>query len=583
MRTINDPQQLRLIDVFQGVIGDGGWKLIREGWQGAFRQVVLKELPVLRLGDDLDEFLGRPSAELHAMCGLLLIRDFHNWTVPESHLAVLFRSDVQYALNLEPGFEISQRTIERYLARLQEDEGLAAELMSLVTDRLVQVLDLQVGKQRLDSTHVLSDMASFGRTRMMGVAIKRFLVQVRRRQAADFEALPEEFRTRYSRTDGRLFGEAKTTEARQHSRQQAAENLHWIIEHFANHPVIQEWPVYRQLVTIFGQQCEVVEEQIVVRKQTGGDIILNPSDPDATYCGHKGQGYQVQLSETCDPDNEQQLILAALPQTAVEHDSQAVEPMLDDLQSRGHLPDTLTCDCSYGSDENVLEAAARGVTLISPVPGSAKFDAEALGPQHFEMNAATHEVTACPAGHAPIDSSYNAESDRVAVTMPLATCQSCALKSRCPVLEKKDSAKLYFKMVEYRSGQRRQHEQTVEFKTNYAPRAGIESTNSGLKRRLGLGQLRVRGSPAVAPALLLKITGWNILRASGTAKLRALVCKMMAREGHGALFSAISWLTKAAHAISRVLLKLLRHAKTPKPCKFTVARSASKTPSLVAA
>lgn len=533
MRNVKDPRQGTLIDVFQGVIGKTGLRLIAEGWQGVFRHIILQELPVLRLGADLDEFLGRPSAELHAMCGLLLIREFRDWTVPEAHQAIVLHSDVQYALNLEPGYDISQRTLERYLARLQEDDGLAAELMRLVTDRLVRQMELNVSKQRLDSTHVYSDMASFGRTRLMGVAVKRFLAQVLRHHPADYAALPDEFRSRYEQSAQRLFGESKTTEARRQNQQQAAEDLQWIVGQFANHVVIQEWPTYLQLVKLFHQQCEVIEERIVVRKQTGGDVIQNPSDPDATYSGCKGQGYQVQLSETCHPDNEQQLILAALPQTAVEQDAQAMQPVLDDLSERGHLPNTMACDCGYGSDDNVQAAQALEVTLISPVPGGAEFDANAVGIEQFVMDPETHTVIACPAGHAPLKSTYNADSDRVAVTMPLVLCAGCPLAALCPAVMKKTSAKVYFTMNEHRAGQRRRHEQTSEFRTAYAPRAGIESTNSGLKRREGMGQLRVRGKPAVNAAILLKVAGWNILRASEAQKVRAYVREKMAREGRG--------------------------------------------------
>lgn len=95
MRNVNDPRQKRLIDVYQGVISDAGWRMIGDGWQGVVRHVVLHELPALRLGDDLDEFLGRPSAELYAMSGLLLLREFFGWTVPQAHEAILFRTDVQ--------------------------------------------------------------------------------------------------------------------------------------------------------------------------------------------------------------------------------------------------------------------------------------------------------------------------------------------------------------------------------------------------------------------------------------------------------------------------------------------------------
>ncbi len=539
MRNIKDPRQQRLIDVYQGVIGDVGWRLIGEGWQGVFRHIVLEELPAFRLGACLDEFLGRPSAELHAMCGLLLLRDFHDWTVPQAHEAIIFRSDVQYALNLEPGYEISQRTIERYLAYLQGDADLAAEMMGVVTDRLVQQLELKVSQQRLDSTHVFSDMASFGRTRLMGVAVKRFLAQVLRQHPADYATIPDEFRSRYAQSAQRLFGEAKTTEARHQNRQQAADDLHWIVGYFANHEAIQQWPIYLQLVKMFHQQCEVIEERIVVRKQTGGDVIQNPSDAGATYSGRKGQGYQVQLSETCHPDNEQQLILAALPQTAVEHDAQAMPPVLEDLAARGHLPEALSCDTAYGGDDNVQAAQRLGVTVVSPVPGGAAFDANAVGVEQFVMDPETHAVTACPAGHVPLESTYNAESDRVAVTMPLGVCAGCPLAALCPISIKKKSAKLYFTMNEHRAGQRRRYEQTPEFRAAYAPRAGIESTNSGLKRRLGLGRLRVRGSPSVNAAILLKVTGWNILRASEAQKVRAYVMEKMAREGRGRLSTGI--------------------------------------------
>jgi len=57
----------------------------------------------------------------------------------------------------------------------------------------------------------------------------------------------------------------------------------------------------------------------------------------------------------------------------------------------------------------------------------------------------------------------------------------------------------------------------------YRIRGGIEGTNSGLKRKTGLGQLRVRGRPRVFYSILLKIVGWNILRAAACAKMREIV------------------------------------------------------------
>jgi len=90
------------------------------------------------------------------------------------------------------------------------------------------------------------------------------------------------------------------------------------------------------------------------------------------------------------------------------------------------------------------------------------------------------------------------------------------------------SAKVYFEMREYRAGVRREAEQGESFRRRYRLRSGIEGTNGSLKRRLGLGRLRVRGRPAVSTAIFLKLAGWNLLRASVTKKLRAKVATLMA-------------------------------------------------------
>ncbi len=59
---------------------------------------------------------------------------------------------------------------------------------------------------------------------------------------------------------------------------------------------------------------------------------------------------------------------------------------------------------------------------------------------------------------------------------------------------------------------RRRAEANVEWRKRYAVRAGIEGTNSELKRRHGLGHLRVRGGPRVRLTVYLKALACNIKR-----------------------------------------------------------------------
>jgi hypothetical protein len=202
-----------------------------------------------------------------------------------------------------------------------------------------------------------------------------------------------------------LFADASKDKAKRSSlRQEVAEQMYELIQRFSGNAAIEKMTSYEQLLTVFEQQCEVTDvidvpvensdddesqpsqsseadasdevtaesddvNQIKVKKKTGGNVIQNPSDPDATYDGHKGPGYQVQLSETSNPENTVQLIVSAIPETAADPDSAATGKVLEDLENKGMLPDKLLADSLYGGDENVLSAEEKGVEVISPVAG----------------------------------------------------------------------------------------------------------------------------------------------------------------------------------------------------------------------
>ena len=59
-------------------------------------------------------------------------------------------------------------------------------------------------------------------------------------------------------------------------------------------------------------------------------------------------------------------------------------------------------------------------------------------------------------------------------------------------------------------GRRRRAESDGQWRRRYGLRAGIEGTNSELKRRHGLGRLRVRRSEG--PAVYLKALACNVKR-----------------------------------------------------------------------
>ncbi len=539
MQRIVDPQQSRMFDPFDPVLTGKTRARLLDSWPGVVRHVVLELMPVGTLGEHYSPDTGRPTKELYSMAGLILLMEFMDWTKQQTLDAYSFHMDVHYALNLEPvTHDISIRTLERYIQIFEQDD-LARSVLHDVTIRLAELLEIRIDKQRLDSTHVFSDMASFGRTRLMGVAIKRFLTQVQRHDPSVYASLTESLRQRYSPSVHQMFGDtAKDKESRRLLRQQVAEDMHLLIGQFAEMDKHCDRSSYKSMEQIFYEQCEVHEEKVTLKEKPGSDVMQNPSDPDATYDGHKGPGYQVQISETCHPDNEVQLVTAALAETAAKSDAAAVEPVLEDLQESGLLPQEMLVDTSYASDENVQTAEGYGVELIGPVPGSnSQAAADDLTLDDFNIDETTEQVVCCPAGHEPVSSVHDPETGKTRTTMPDSACGGCEYLDQCPTTKYRNGYQVDHTAKQRRLAARRCEEATDVFRERYRVRGGIEGTNSGLKRRTGLGRVRVRGGPRVFHAIYLKITGWNILRASVCAKMREIVHQ----RAQAAVFWTYSW------------------------------------------
>lgn len=551
-RRLVDPNQVDTSSEFANILSTVALRRLQMSWQHLFRRVILELLPADTLATHFHEVLGRPTKELYSVAGLLLIKEFMDWTNERAADCYMFDVSVQYALNLQPQQQsMCERTIERYNKLFREDE-LASQIMQRVTAKLVERLELDISKQRLDSTHVQSNMATFGRTRLMGVAIKAFLIQLRRMDESTYSELPEELRKRYEPSRQQLFGGWKKDDDWTMHRLTVAHEMHSLVEKFAKNEILCALPVYKMMAVVFEQQCEVKLDKVEVRKAPGADIVVNPSDPDATLDGHKGSGYQVQLSETCSPDNETQLIVAAIPEQAHQSDSEAMKKVLCNLDENELLPKEMVADTAYGSDDNFCRCKSYGVELSAPVPGKCS-EKKTSGEVFTEIDFPYEErevidgygkkhinpfITSCPAGLTPHRSHYHHGMSKMEILHFPETCENCSLQAKCPVRYACGWMIVTIHAKPLRMSQRRKEQETEGFKTKYRRRSGIESTNSLLKRVTGLGRLRVRGKASVFQSLILKVAGWNILRAASSKRLMSSLKGLLV-----ALIGMIEYLT----------------------------------------
>jgi len=162
---------------------------------------------------------------------------------------------------------------------------------------------------------------------------------------------------------------------------------------------------YQLLVRLFSEQCVVEKDTdgtkvavaIKPNQEVTSDSLQNPSDPDAGYCGHKGQGYQMQVMETYSPDKKRPDLITHVKVAAHQRDAHALLPAIEDAQNRDLAPTKVLVDSFYGCDGNVEKSKEQGVEVIAPAMGTQE---QALTLADFQFSA-TDEIIACPAGQPP--------------------------------------------------------------------------------------------------------------------------------------------------------------------------------------
>ena len=221
---------------------------------------------------------------------------------------------------------------------------------------------------------------------------------------------------------------------------------------------------YKLLERVLAEQCVVNETdgenpvELRAPKQIPSDSLQNPSDPDATYSGHKGQGYQVQIMETYtdteDKEAQQKelnLITHVEVEPAHESDAKALMPALESTQQRDLAPKEVLADTLYGSDENCCNAEQHyGVELVAPTSGERKKE---IIPLSDFTTAEDGTVVSCPQGHEP--KRVKKKKHRHTAAFDHEHCSRCPHREQCPAKAGKKHYYLYYTDRELRVATRR--------------------------------------------------------------------------------------------------------------------------------
>jgi hypothetical protein len=507
-------------------LGEKRRKLMDTSWAALFREHILNALPVSKVASFFSDTFGRPTKELYTALGVLLLQQVHDLTDEETVSQLAFNLQWHYALDIVDESDEAKYLCPKTLWSLRDlviEKKLDGVLFEHITDMLARVFKVDTTKQRIDSVHVKSNMRRLGRVGIFVKTIHTFLVNLKRQYEEIFKGLDQELVDRYLPEKAlSCFSLIKPSEA-QKTLERVSTDLFGLVARFKDHPEVRDLYSYATMLRVLNDHCEIREEEgamallsVKPNREVASNSLQNPSDPDATYDGHKGQGYQVQIMETYTTAQEEEekektlnLITHVEAQTACESDAHALLPALESAAERDIAPSEVLADSLYGSDENTEKAQQMNIEVISPVMGAVKADSLSLSEFSFSEKG---KVTACPQGHVPVKVKH--KKHRYNAAFDSSHCTQCPFMEACPVKPGKKHHYLRYEDKTVRTAIRRAIEHTPEFKDKYRWRAGIEATMSAFDRITGVKHLRIRGFPAVRFCVTLKAIGVNLMRAT---------------------------------------------------------------------
>ena len=476
---------------------------------------------------------GQPAESPFRLALTLVMQFAENVSDAQAADAVRARLDWKYALGLDltdPGFDAS--VLSEFRSRLIAGHAEQLLLDTMLTLFRDQGLLKPRGKQRTDSTHVLAAIHGLNRLECVGETLRQALNSLAV-VAPDWlrAQVTTDWFDRYGpRVDN--YRLPKTDRERQAlAAVMGTDGFHLLRALYrGDTPAwLREVPAVDILRRVWVQQFYAPEPDVHWRSAEdlppGALLINSPYDPDARFSVKRDitwTGYKAHVTETCDPDRPN-LIVNIETTLATTGDVEMTEPIHAALAAKDLLPSQHIVDAGYiDADLLVSSGPDYGVELCGPVHADTSWQAAAqqgYAAEHFAIDWAAQQVT-CPQGAQ--STGWKPTHDRhgnpvVYITFPREVCLACPMRNVCTRSKTSGRSLTVRPQAEHAALQAaRAHQQTAEFRQDYAVRAGVEGTLSqgvavsGLRRARYIGKARTHLQHILTGAALnlVRVMDW---------------------------------------------------------------------------
>jgi len=496
-------------------------KRLEKSWAGVFYREFFCWINESAFAVLYADIPSRPNVPVNVLVGLEALKAGFGWSDEELHDAFLFDVQVRYALGYhqlgEGQFDV--RTIYNFRKRVVEHleetgENLIEKAFEQVTDEQVKAYQLKTGKLRMDSTQIASNICDTTRLRLLVEILQR---TYRMLDGADQERYAEAFGPYLKGKAGQYAYRVKTGESETHL-ERIGVLMHKLVDELAD--TYGDEQGYQILKRVFKEHFVVAAES-GLRPKEGQELsassLQSPDDAQASYRRKRGEdyvGYVGNLTETCDPENDLQLIVKVQVEPNTTDDAKMLQEALPELKERTDL-DEMHVDGAYSSEEVDEILADLDVDLVQTAIRGAKPDPETLALDQFEWKIQAKGIpqsVTCPHGvQAQVIAGRS--RDRYLAYFSMDECEGCPFAAQCPSVPLGRRPKRALRFSKHQIHVARRRQRSVQAKASGQNlRAAVESTVRSVKHPFRKGKVPVRGQPRVRMLLIGSAAMSNVRR-----------------------------------------------------------------------
>lgn len=478
-------------------------KRLEQSWAGTFYREFFCRIDEGSFSVLYSDEPSRPNVPVNVLVGLEAIKAGFGWSDEETYEAFLYNLQVRHALGYDRlgdgDFEI--RTLYYFRQRLSEynakhGENLLEKAFENITDKQIVALKIRTGHQRMDSTQIASNIMDASRLHLLVEGIQRLH---RILNPEEQKRLSEWFEPYLKDSAGHYAYRVKGKEATQEHLEKAGRAMYALLAELKS--VYEKHDVYGVVERLLTDNFHVSDETVRVKenKEVPAGCLQSLDDLEATYrtkgAGHY-KGYVANVTETCDLQNDLQLITKVQVAPNNTEDSHLLKEALPNLKERTQL-DTLITDGAYPSESNDEELRQHTVHLIQTGIRGNKPDLERFNLSDFQIEQdekGNPTYVTCPTGQSAL--ATGGTTSGWFARFPAARCSTCPfqLDKHCRARPQKRDPRYFidFTLQELHVAQRRK-DYLAQKQEEHNLRAAVEATVRSIKHPFPAGKLPVRG------------------------------------------------------------------------------------------